>query len=288
MKIINLEQGSEAWLSWRKTVITATDCPAILGSSPWTTAYKCWQRKLGLIASQPSNEAMERGTRLEPLIRERFINRYGVNMTPLVVESSEYDFLGASLDGLSDCGKYILEIKTGGNKLYKMALDKTIPPYYLDQMQHQLLVTGAEKCYYVVGGEDEDKDVMIVVYPDPEFAGKFIPVARAFLKCIAFNEPPALQDSDYKDMSNQPSWKGYADQYRQLNDQIKTLETIKESYRQELLKLCGDENCQGHGIKIIKTNPKGRIAYDEIPEIKGVDLEKYRKNATTVWKVMVA
>ena len=288
MKIINLEQGSEAWLSWRKTVITATDCPAILGSSPWTTAYRCWQRKLDLIPAQESNDAMERGTKLEPLIRERFINRYGLNMKPIVVESSDYNFLAASLDGLSDCGKYILEIKTGGNKLYKMALEGVVPQYYIDQMQHQLLVTRAEKCYYIVGGEDENKDVMIVIFPDSEFEKKFIPVARSFLKCIAFNEPPALQESDYKDMSNEPQWCGYADEYRKLNEQIKALETIKESYRQELLNLCHDQPCQGNGIKIIKTTQRGRVAYDEIPEIKGIDLEKYRKASSSVWKIMVA
>src|SRR5277367_4327685 len=157
MKVINVEQGSEEWLSWRKTVITATDCPAILGSSPWATAYKCWQKKLGLIPEQKSNDAMERGKRLEPVIRERFINKYGLNMTPIVLESSEYDFLGASLDGLSDCGKYVLEIKTGGHNLYKMAQDGVVPQYYLDQIQHQLLVTEAEKCFYQVGSEDEAK-----------------------------------------------------------------------------------------------------------------------------------
>jgi len=288
MKIINLEQGSEEWLSWRKTVITATDCPAILGSSPWATAYKCWQKKLGLIPEQKTNDAMERGKRLEPVIRDRFIKKYGLNMTPIVVESSEYDFLGASLDGLSDCGKYILEVKTGGNNLYKMAQDGVVPQYYLDQMQHQLLVTGAEKCFYQVGSEDAEKDIVIEVFPHPDFAKNFIPVARAFLKCIAFNEPPALQDSDYKDMSDEPKWKGFANEYRKLNEQIKNLEEVKESYRKELLKLCGDQNCLGDGIKVMKTTVRGRVAYDEIPEIKGIDLDKYRKGSTTTWKIMVA
>jgi putative phage-type endonuclease len=288
MKVIKLEQGSQEWLSWRKTVITATDCPAILGSSPWSTAYKCWQKKLDLIPEQKTNDAMERGKRLEPFIRDRFIKKFGINMTPIVVESSEYEFLGASLDGLSDCGKYILEIKTGGHKLYQMAKDGVVPQYYLDQMQHQLLVTGAEKCFYQVGSEDETKDIIIDVYPQADFAKNFIPVARAFLKCIAFNEPPALQDSDYKNMSDEPAWKGYAREYRKLNDQIKNLEEIKESYRKELLKLCGDQNCSGEGLRVMKTTMRGRVDYDAIPELQGIDVDKYRKNSTSSWKIMVA
>ena len=288
MKIIELEQGSEAWLSWRKTVITATDCAAIRGSSPWSTAYKRWQKKIDLGEEQKSNDAMERGKRLEPIIRERFIKKFGMNMTPVVVESSEYEFLGASMDGLSDCGKYILEVKTGGNSLHVKAKDGIIPVYYMDQIQQQLLVTGAEKCFYQVGGEDPKKDIIIEVFPDPDFVKDYIPVARAFWKCVAFNEPPALQDSDYKDMSDDGIWKAFAVEYRKINEQIKNLEEIKASYRSELLKLCGDQNCLGEGVRVMKTTMHGRIDYEAIPEIKGVDLNRYRKNPTTTWKILVS
>jgi putative phage-type endonuclease len=285
MKIINLEQGSPSWLSWRKTVITATDCSAIRGNSPWSTPYKCWQKKLGLIEDQKSNDAMERGKRLEPILREKFIESWNINMTPHVVESSEYSFLGASLDGLSDCGKYILEIKTGGEKLHDMAKREEIPLYYMDQIQQQLLVTGAEKCLYVVG--DEEDFMVITVYPDPEFAKEYIPVAREFWKCVAFNEPPALQDSDYKDMSEEPSWRLIAEKYLKIDQQIKELEEIKEIHRKELLALCNDQNCLGGGIKIMKIPVKGRVVYDDIPELKGVILDQYRKSSTITWKITV-
>jgi putative phage-type endonuclease len=287
MKVIELEQGSQEWLAWRKTVITATDCPAIMGTSPWTTEYKVWQRKLGLVEEQKSNDAMERGKILEPIIRKRFIKNFGLNMTPVVVESSDYSFLGASLDGISDCGTYILEIKTGGDSLHKMAKDGVIPPYYMDQMQHQLLVTGADKCFYQVGSADDSKDIVIEVYPDAEFFNTYLPFARKFWRCLAFNEPPALKDSDYKDMSNEPDWKSFATEYRKLNEQIKDLEGVKENYRKEIIKLCGDQNCSGEGVKVMKIVTRGRVAYDEIPEIKDIDLDKYRKSSTTTWKILV-
>jgi putative phage-type endonuclease len=287
MKIINLEQGTPEWLSWRKTVITATDCSCIMGNNPWTTAYQCWQKKLGLIEETKSSPAMERGKRLEPIARERFIALYGIQVDPIVVESSEFDFLGASLDGLSKCGQYILEVKTGGQNLLEMAKQGIIPQYYMDQMQHQLLVTKAKKCFYQVTHEDHEKEIIIDVYPDPTFADRFLPKAREFLRCIAFSEPPALQDSDYRDMTNTAHWKGYAQEYQRLCKEIKSLEELKESYRKELIKLSGDHNCKGDGIKVIKTIMKGRVAYDEIPEIKDVDLEKHRKPSSTIWKICV-
>jgi hypothetical protein len=203
-------------------------------------------------------------------------------MEPMVVESTEFDFLGASLDGFAD--NCILEIKCGGAKLHTMAEKGIIPPYYMDQMQHQMLVAQASACfYYSYNGKD---GISIEVRQDPKFREEFIPKARAFWKCVALNEPPPLQDSDYQDMSMDLSWTRFAAGYKQVCDQIKGLEEIKEGYRKSLLELCGDQNCSGQGIKIMKTFIRGRVAYDEIPEIKNIDLDKYRKASTTTWKIM--
>ena len=284
MKIVSLEQGSQEWLAWRKTVITGTDASIIMGSNPWDTPYTCWQRKLGLIEEKKSNEAMERGKRLEPEARAQFIERYGIEMIPAVVESSEFEFLGASLDGITLLGGTILEVKCGGYKLHDMATKGEIPSYYRDQMQHQLLVTGADKCcYYSYNGTD---GICIDVFPDPEYKAKFMPKARAFWKCVALNEPPALQDSDYKDMSHEPLWKWAASEYRTICDQIEDLEAIREKYRQHILTLCGDQNCIGEGIRAMKTVMRGRVDYEAIPEIKDIDLDKYRKASTSTWKIL--
>lgn len=292
MKIINVEQGSPEWHAWRKTVITATDCPAIRGSFPISfkkTPYKIWQRKLDIIKEQKSNYAMDRGKQLEPIIRERFIKKFGIKMSTPCVESSEYEFLGASLDGLSECWKYMLEIKTGGKELHDMAEQGIIPDYYMDQMQQQFLINRkAEKTFYCVGGEDEDSDIVIEVYRDPDFENSYIPVAREFWRCVAFAEPPELQDSDYKDMSDQEDWQSVAEAYKTVCKQIKEFEEAKERYRQEILDLCGDENCSGNGIRAKKTPIRGRVDYDSIPELKTVNLDEYRKKATTSWKVYVA
>ena len=286
MKIINFDQGSKEWLSWRKTVITATDCPAILGSSPWVSEYQCWQKKLGLVEEKPINEAMERGMRLEPIARNKFIKEFGIKMTPRVVESSEFDFLGASLDGLSDDNKYVLEVKCGGKKLHDMALQGVLPDYYMDQIQHQLFVTKAEKCFYY--SYDGKEGICIEVLPDPNFAEKFMPKARMFWKRVALCESPPMREDDYQDMDSNIEWQECSRQYQEADKLIKALEEKKDMMRKKLIGLCADQSCVGSGIKVLKTVMKGRISYDEIPEIKCIDLEKYRKNAITTWKVLVA
>jgi len=284
MKIIPYDQGTKEWLDWRKKVITATDCPAIMAVHPWTTAYKRWQEKLGIIEPQQTNEAMKRGMRLEPIARAHFIEHYGINMTPVVVESSEYSFLGASLDGIDDNGIDILEIKCGGEKLHALASQGIVPEYYLYQIQHQLFVTGARKCFYY--SFDGENGICIEVFPDPEFSIKFLPKAREFLKCIAMQEPPPLQKGDYLSMEDNQQWGEYARQYRDIDSTIKLLEEKKEAMRKEIINLCGNQNCLGNGIKVLKMLVKGRVVYDEIPQLKEVDLEKYRKSPTTCWKIL--
>lgn len=284
MKIIDLEQGSAEWLAWRRTVITATDASILMGHNAWETPYSCWQRKLGLIPEKKSNEAMERGKRLEPEARAQFIARQGIAMHPAVVESTEFDFLGASLDGISEKGNYILEIKCGGEKLHEMAKNGEIPEYYRDQMQHQLLVTGAKLCFYY--SYDGTDGVYLEVLPDPKFREEFLPKAREFFKCIALNESPPLQSKDYRDMSHVVKWHEFSDGYNNICEEIDRLEEKKEVFRKGLIELGEDQNCMGNGIYLSKIQRKGNVDYSCIPALKEIDLEAFRKEPTTSWRIL--
>lgn len=280
MKKVEFEQGSQEWLNWRKKLLTATDAAMLLGVSPYVTPFKGWQRKVGQAEEQAVNSAMLRGQRDEPVARSMFIEQYGINMTPCCIESDLYNFIGASLDGISDCGKYLLEIKS------QRPVD-SVPEFHMHQMQHQLLSTDntAEKCFYVTIWDG--KIYTIEVYPNAEWMKEYIPKAREFWKGVIFYEPPAMTSKDYKDMNGQNAWNSYANEYRKAAEQIKTLEKIKDSYRDELVKMCGEDSCFGGGIKVMKKVIKGRIDYESVPELNGIDLEKYRKSSSSSWAIML-
>lgn len=284
MKIINIEQGSAEWLKWRKTIITATDCPSILGSNPWQTIYKCWQKKLNLIAEEKPNQAMLDGIKNEPIARTMFIEQTGINMIPACVESSELEFLGASLDGISDCRRYILEVKCSEN-LYRKALNWEIPEYYMHQMQHQLLVSGCEKCFYVC--YHDNKICVIEVLPDEGFIALFMPPAQEFWRSVVFFESPPLTNRDYANMNDNLSWNDYAKQYIEVDALVKAYEDKKDYLRKKLIELCGGQSSQGYGLKVLNIMNRGRVDYNEIPEIKDIDLDKYRKPASQSWKILV-
>ena len=65
------QQGSEAWLDWRRGGVGASDAPAIMGVSPWMDVEALWLEKTGRATGRPSSFAMRRGQLLEPEARAR-------------------------------------------------------------------------------------------------------------------------------------------------------------------------------------------------------------------------
>lgn len=283
MKIVDFEQGSAEWLNWRRSLLTATDAAVLLGHSPYVTRFQGWQRKLGLIPEQAMNSAMQRGRDDEPIARQMFIEQYGINMTPVCIESEIYNYLGASLDGLSDCKRFILEVKSQNIQRIK---DFGIPEMHMDQMQHAMMATDgyAQRCYYVSIWNKE----IYVLEVDASGAWKefYLPEAKKYWECIVFREAPELTRKDYREIDDS-EWSNFATEFRRVSEQIKQLEEVKESYRKELIRICDNQSSMGAGIKVCKKYVKGRVNYAKIPELKELNLDQYRGETTESWMIML-
>jgi len=46
-ELVDVDPGSLEWLEVRRSGITATDIPVILGLSPWDSKFALWHRKAG-------------------------------------------------------------------------------------------------------------------------------------------------------------------------------------------------------------------------------------------------
>lgn len=148
-KVINLEQGTDAWLDMRRSHVTATDVSVICGSNPFKTPAELWREKMGLAPPQESNAAMERGSRLEPEARAMACKVLKFDFEPVVIVSDEHPWAMASLDGISGARNIILEIKCPKEATHLDTFHGNgYPRYYYDQMQWQMLVSGAGECYY--------------------------------------------------------------------------------------------------------------------------------------------
>jgi putative phage-type endonuclease len=137
-----LIQGTPEWLTWRNNGIGASDAPTIMGENPWKTAAQLLSEKSAKATASTPNAAMRRGTELEPEARRAYELRTGRIMQPVCLQSTQYEWLRASLDGLSLNLDAAVEIKCGESVYRKTADYGQVPDYYYGQLQHILAVTG--------------------------------------------------------------------------------------------------------------------------------------------------
>jgi len=142
-RIVDLEQGTEAWLNWRDQGLGASDAPTVMGENPWKSRAKLLEKKRRRVRP-PVNAAMARGTALEPKARSRYEILTGIVVRPVCLESTSFQWLRASVDGLSEDGLSVVEIKCGESVYNKSASSGRVPGYYVGQLQHILAVTGLE------------------------------------------------------------------------------------------------------------------------------------------------
>jgi putative phage-type endonuclease len=167
--IVDLEQGTPAWEAWRATRRMASESSALLKCSPWPprTPYELFEVKTGRRKVRVT-PAMSRGVELEATARALYEITRSDLMVPYVVDGD--GGYAASLDGLSFDGARILEIKVPfkgtASDLWARAARGQVPMHYMAQVQHQLLVTGADLCDFAVYAGDAHQLTIIEVMPD--------------------------------------------------------------------------------------------------------------------------
>jgi putative phage-type endonuclease len=188
-------QGTPEWLEFRSTRIGASDSAKILGLSPYGSAFDLYLEKTGQKESN-FNPAMSYGNRMEPLVRAYYEEKVGEWFPPAVVTHPDYDWLIASLDGISSDNKRILEIKTCNAQVFEDAQRGEIPKYYYCQAQHQLFCTpkarDVEFVFYHKGNYCH-----VIITPDDDFVSDMIPRLLEFYEnCIVNRLPPSMSDNE--------------------------------------------------------------------------------------------
>ena len=183
MRFIHVEQKSDGWHLLRKASIGSSDAPIIMGVSPWKTVQELWEEKTGRKKKKDfTSSSMQRGIDLEPVVRALVEFDTGLEFPSIVVGHSEYEFLIASLDGYNAMTNAILEIKCPGHKDHMLAENEVIPPKYVPQLQHQLLVTGAHFVRYV--SYNGKKMASIEMKPDKNYLDELLNRELKFWDCV--------------------------------------------------------------------------------------------------------
>ena len=174
------EPGSPEWHAARAEGIGGSEIAAVLGISPWESAFSLWHRKRGIVPPRTATTEMDAGRRLEPVICDVFEERHPelrLQRAPGTFRNRERRWQIANPDGLlfdltaadeaAPCA--ILEAK------FALSADKwgpeftsAVPEYYLAQADHYGDTLGVRKVYTMVfiGSTGEFREYEIQVDPD--------------------------------------------------------------------------------------------------------------------------
>lgn len=153
VKTISTENMSrDEWLKLRKTGIGGSDAGAICGLNPYASPMSVYQDKTADYISQEDNESMRQGRDLEDYVARRFMEATGfkVRRSNVMYRSQEYPFMIADVDRLIVGENAGLECKTASPYSSDKWKDGEIPPHYLIQCCHYMIVTGKREWYIAV------------------------------------------------------------------------------------------------------------------------------------------
>lgn len=160
MKTIDLQQGSAEWHAHRAQHFNASDAPAMMGCSPYITRTALLHRMHTGLAPEVDPATQRRfddGHRFEALARPLAEKIVGEDLYPLTGTEGR---LSASFDGLTLMEDTVFEHKSLNDELRACMRDEgngyELPLQYRVQMEHQLMVSGADRVLFMASKWDGD------------------------------------------------------------------------------------------------------------------------------------
>ena len=213
MKFISTKDMTrEQWLAERRKGIGGSDIAAVVGASPYQTAYDVWLEKTGRATDDIDSDVMYWGRVLEDLIAREYTLRTDnkVRRLNVILVHPDYPFARANIDRLVMEGNRIpfiyrtgkfqtsrmLECKTAGAHMSKQwgepGTDQ-IPVHYAAQVQWYLGITGLTTCdvAVLIGGQ---KFQLYTLHRDDEVIRSLFTAAAKFWDLVESDTPPSPQN----------------------------------------------------------------------------------------------
>lgn len=144
--ILPMSAPRKEWLEARHNGLGGSDAAALMGANPYDdgTPWHVWRDKVQPVDDEQANRMMERGRRMEPIVRELFTEQTGIRTRRQGLHQSRTDGeLLASVDALAeDGGGGEWKTTTSWTQRKDPEWEDRCPPLYAWQAKHYLLVTG--------------------------------------------------------------------------------------------------------------------------------------------------
>ena len=153
MRILEgINQGSPEWHAARAHRFTASQAPAMMGASKYQTRAELLREKATGITPEITPERQrlfDRGHAAEAGARAMAEKALGEDLYPVTAISDTDDRLLASFDGITLGENIAFECKLWNESLATDIRNETLNAHYYWQLEHQLLVSGAEFVLFV-------------------------------------------------------------------------------------------------------------------------------------------
>lgn len=294
--------SNQEWLRWRQKGLGGSDIAPILGISKWSSAVDIWLSKTNQKHDDcVQNEAMFWGTRLEPIIRDRFREVTGRKVIEIkaILQSIDHPYMIADIDGLtedSEGNPAILECKCVSEFKRSEWDNDSVPVYYMTQIQHYMAVTGLCTAYVaaLIGG---NSFIIREVHADKEMQEMLVAIEADFWRKVVNMERPQPDASDACKELLDSIYSGgvsekiilpdeaveWLDMYLEANAQEDDAKERKQLATNNLKSIMGDYNvatCLGHTVswKPVTSERFDSKAFKEAePELYA----KYTKTSTS-------
>jgi len=267
--ILRLVQGTPEWHNHRSQYRNASETPAVLGISPWMTPYDLWLVKTGR-KTTVENEAMKHGSAMEPEARAVYEQETGLVMQPKVVVDGLYS---ASLDGMTLDGKLILEVKCPfqgqTSELWQVVESGKVPEHYRLQVQHQLMVSGANLAHlWVYSG---NQGIKLEIAPDLAEFDRIQLAWDAFQPYLINDSPPPLTEQDTVLREDQ-EWQEAVEAYLSWRSTAEEAASKADEAKARLVSLTQHCRESGHGVTVTRYWKQGDKEEVRVTIARGVGL----------------
>lgn len=258
MEILDVQQGTPAWREARRDCFTASEAPAALGKSKYTTRNELLHEKCTGIVREvdaAKQSLFDRGHAAEAAAREIAEEIIGSELYPVTARATiEGMQMLASLDGLTMDETVIWEHKLWSEELAAQVRAGTLDPHYTTQLDHQIAVTKAEKALFMTSDGTREREEHCWYVPQKNALAALIAGWKQFAADLATYEPRDIKEKPQADAimglptlavqikgevvaSNLPRFKAAAEQFiANIKTDLKTDQDFADA--EETVKFC--------------------------------------------------
>lgn len=256
MKIHNVAQGSAEWLALRAQHRTASEAPAMMGTSKYQSRTDLLiAKKTGITPDvTPSQQFIfDKGHTTEAIARPLIEALIGEELYPIVATEGN---LLASMDGATMLVDTLFEHKLWNESVVAQVKAGDLAPQYYWQLEQQLLVSGAERVIFVCSDGTPENFVHLEYRPVAGRAAQLIEGWKQFEADLANfemadapsivvgktpDELPALR-IELTGMVTASNLKVFEDSALAVIDSVKTTLSTDQDFAdaKKAVKWCGD------------------------------------------------